>query len=218
MGNDNLFEGQQQESEPLEPYLCPVCKCPMSNLDYKPYCCYEHELVGLAVEGQAPKEQQEGQACCDCKDGVIYKSLKIKVSGVHVDDTEPLPQQCPCKCHALGEQQEGQARFYVNCVEGTEYMWDRNDDHYITLHQACGLLNRSPKGITINQSCEVKIITMYRRANELLAFMSAEGEISMRDGDYADNLSDSLFNLDGGTFKNKAETLAALQHTGEQSK
>ena len=78
------------------------------------------------------------------------------------------------------------------------------------------LINLNQQGITISRSCETKIITMYRRANELLAFMSAEGEISMRDGDYADNLSDSLFNLDGGTFKNKAETLAALQHTGEK--
>lgn len=46
---------------------------------------------------------------CECVGGVIEKSLPIMVSGIHVDDTEPLPMRCPCPCHeqrAMSEEQK----------------------------------------------------------------------------------------------------------------
>ena len=51
---------------------------------------------GRSININAPASS----ACCKCDDGVVYESLKITVSGVYVDDTEPLALRCSCACHA----------------------------------------------------------------------------------------------------------------------
>jgi len=71
-------------------------------------------------------------------------------------------------------------------------------------------LNTHDGKVVISRETEQYILNLYRRANELLCFVTAEGEMSTRDGDYVGNLSDSLFALDGGTFEIKAQTLEEL--------
>jgi len=55
-----------------------------------------------------------------------------------------------------------------------------------------------------NKELQEKLATVYMAANRLLCHLCAEGDIDTRDsgehGNYTDNLLDSLFQLDGGTF------------------
>lgn len=68
---------------------------------------------------------QPDRKCCDCVDGVVTKSLPIMVSGIHVDDTEPLPMKCPCSCHDQPSQTE-EKRFYTARKFNVPCVMDRN--------------------------------------------------------------------------------------------